>query len=363
MNVLHINEQRTWRGGEQQASYLIRGLGAKGHHAVVAGRPGSGFLARDHGDSVLARVAAPFVGEADLWTAYKLARVVRQYDIDLIHAHASHGHTYACLARLLARRSNVKVVVSRRMSVKPRPGPINRWKYKLPDRFIAISKKIAAVLCAYGIPESKIDIVYSAIDPTRFDTPPIDRTELGIPSGAPLLGNVAALEAHKDQQTLLEALPSVLEAVPGLHVVIAGEGPLRSTLEEQIRAHGLEGVVRLIGYRNDVPAILRALDAFVLCSRQEGLGTSLLDAMICGAPVVATAAGGIPELVQHEQTGLLTPVGDSKALADALIRVLTDSQLAQGIAKEAESMIWERFTVDRMVEGNLRAYEDVLDEP
>jgi hypothetical protein len=124
VNILHIDEQRVWGGGEQQVSYLIQGLVRRGHHVAIAGRPGSPFLRHEHGGISPIRIAAPFITEFDPYTAFVLARGVRRYEIDILHAHTSHAHSAACLARRLAGRG--KVVVSRRVVVAPRRGFLNR---------------------------------------------------------------------------------------------------------------------------------------------------------------------------------------------------------------------------------------------
>lgn len=358
MNILHIDDQRGWRGGEQQASYLIQGLVKRGHHVFLAGRSDGAFLNADHATDELARIAAPFWGEWDLWTAWTLARAVKTCDIHILHAHTSHAHTSACLARALARRG--KLVVSRRVDFVPKGTFVNRWKYDYPDHFIAISGRITEVLRDFGVQEPRLTLVHSGIDPARFDVEPLPRSTIGVPEGVPLLGNVAALVGHKDHSTLLAAIPLVLREVPDLRLVIAGEGELRPALEKQIAELGIASSVRLLGYRTDIPRLLRALDAFVISSKQEGLGTAILDAMACELPVVATAGGGISELVAHERTGLLTPIQNPEALASAIVRVFREPALASVIAQNGRRLVVDRFTVDAMIEGNLRVYQRVL---
>jgi glycosyltransferase involved in cell wall biosynthesis len=356
VNVLHIDEQTGWRGGEQQAHYLIEGLARRGHVNVLAGRPGSPFLAAGDGDC--ARVEAPFAGELDPWTALKLARAVRRYAVDIIHAHTSHAHTQACLAQAIARRG--RVVVSRRVDFVPRGNAFNRWKYRRPDRVVAISERIGEVMRRFGLEAPQLAVVHSAIDPARFDVPPLERAALGVPEGAPLVGNVAALVGHKDHATLIAAMPHVLRERPDVRLVVAGEGILRPRLEAQIADLGVGHAVTLLGYRRDVPRLLRALDVFVLSSKEEGLGTSVLDAMACSLPVAATAGGGIPEMVIHEECGLLSPPQNPEALAQSILRLLGDAELAKRLGENGRRRLLERFTVDRMVEGNLRVYEEAL---
>ena len=358
MNVLHIDEQRGWRGGELQTSWIIRGLAQRGHSVAIAGRPGTAFLEADHGVDGLVRITAPFLSEFDLWTASKLARAVNAHNIDILHAQTSHAHTHACLARAIAGRG--KVVVSRRVSFPPRKHPLSRWKYRLPDKFIAVSRSVAEVLIEYGVDESKIEVVHSSIDPARLDVEPATRAELGVPDRVPLIGNVGALVGHKDHATLIAAMAHVLKQLPDLHVVIVGEGPLRPAIERQIADLGLANRVRLLGHRGDAPRVLRALDAYVSSSWSEGLGTSVLEALTCEVPVVATVAGGVPEMILHEKTGLLVPARDPHALANAIVRIFQEKQLAQEMVRNGKAHVLEHFTVEQMVEGNLRVYESIL---
>ncbi len=152
----------------------------------------------------------------------------------------------------------------------------------------------------------------------------------------------------------------VLETMPDAHLVIAGEGPLRAALERQIQDLQIPHAVHLLGFRNDVPRLLRALDVFVMSSKEEGLGTSVLDAMAAGVPVAATAAGGIPEMVAHEKTGLLSPVADAKSLASNVLRLIRETDLRRSITNGASARLQTQFVVDRMVEGNLAVYSALM---
>ncbi len=355
---LHLDEQRGWRGGEQQASYLVQGLCRRGHRVILAGRKGAPFLEHEHGGCSLERIAVPFAGEFDLVTAWKLARVVRREKVDILHAHTSHTHTVACLARFLACRG--RVIVSRRVDFPPKRNLVSRWKYRWPDHYIAISERIADVLREAGLPAEKITTVHSGQDPARLDVPPISREALGVAPDAPLLVCAAALVGHKDHATLIAAMPEVVRRFPRVRLLLAGEGELRSAIEAQIRQLGLEEHVRLLGFRKDILRILRAADVFVLSSKMEGLGSVVYEAMGCGLPVVACAGGGIPESITHEQTGLLVPVGDATALGNALVRVLSDPVLARRLARAGKDFFLANRTAEHMVKGNLAVYEKVL---
>ena len=155
MNVLHLDEQTGWRGGEQQASWLIQGLVRRGHRVFIAGKPQGEFLKSTHGGVDLVKIALPFWSEFDLYTAWRLSRVILNNHIDIVHAHSSHAHSMAILARRFAGRG--KVVVSRRVSFEPKKNVFNRWKYHQPDMLVAVSGKVGDVLRDYGIPETKRD--------------------------------------------------------------------------------------------------------------------------------------------------------------------------------------------------------------
>jgi glycosyltransferase involved in cell wall biosynthesis len=180
--------------------------------------------------------------------------------------------------------------------------------------------------------------------------------DLGVPSGAPIVGNVAALSEHKDHGTLLSAMPAVLKAVPGVRFVIVGDGEGRGALEHEAHRRGLAERCLFTGFRADVDRLMPHFSVFCLTSRLEGLGTSLLDAMCFSRPVVATSSGGIPEVVEHRETGFLVPVGDHRALAVALVEILIDERRRQHMGEAGRRRFQQRFTARRMVDEMLGVY-------
>lgn len=363
MNVLHLDEQRGWRGGEQQAAWLVEGLARRGHRVLLAGRQTSAWLDHLAGAMSPSRLGVsihrlPFLHELDLFTAWRLAEIIKRERVEIIHAHTSHAHTLACLARQIAGRG--KVVVSRRVSFMPRRGPLNRWKYWVPDQYIAVSGKVAEVLLEYGIPKERVALVYSSVDLGRLDVAPAPREALGVQPGAPLIVSAGALVDHKDHATLLKAMPAVLKEFPTAQVLIAGEGERRSALEEQIELLGLRGHVQLLGHRRDVPALVRAADLYVSSSWSEGLGTSVLEALGCGTPVVAAEAGGVGEMILDGETGYLVPNRAPNLLGQAMLRSLREREAALRMAARGRARVEAKFTVERMVEGTLEVYAKLL---
>jgi glycosyltransferase involved in cell wall biosynthesis len=170
---------------------------------------------------------------------------------------------------------------------------------------------------------------------------------------------VAALVPHKDPVTFVRAVALVRNDVPDVRALLVGEGPLRDDVERERRRLGLEETLFLTGYRTDADAILAAADAVVLSSREEGMGSVLLDALAFGRPVAATAAGGIPDVIRDAETGLLSPVGDAEALAASVCRLLLDPPLTARLVSRGS--VWVReFGIERAVERTLSVYHAVL---
>ena len=356
---LQVNDARTWRGGELQTLLLLRGLRARGGSASLAAPEGCPLApaAAAEGIPVL---PLSLGGDLDLAGAMALAGLLREHKPAIIHAHTSHALAAAVTARRLVN-SAARLVFSRRVDFPVRTGPfhLGRRKYLAADCILAVSAAAAASLAAGALPPGRGRIVHDGIDPERFAVPAHDLVaELGLPTGTRVVLNVAALVDHKDQRSLVAAAPALLARHPDVVVALVGEGEERSALTQQIGSLGLQNRVRLLGFRSDVPALLRGAHAAVLCSHLEGFGTAALDAMVCGVPLVATRAGGIPELVDDGVSGLLVPTRHPASLAAALGDVLGNTELAAvltagGLRRAAE------FSADRMVEGTLAAYESL----
>jgi glycosyltransferase involved in cell wall biosynthesis len=218
------------------------------------------------------------------------------------------------------------------------------------------------MLVSDGIPADRIDTVHDGVNVDRIAREPIidAHAAFRLPHGAPLIGNVAALVAHKGQRHLVAAAGRVVREVPDARFVIVGEGELRDQLERQIRDLGLERHVFLAGFRSDVIGLQKSFDLFVMSSVTEGLGSSMLDAMACGTPIVATRAGGIPEAIDDEVHGLLVSPHDDDALAQAIVRLLKDKVLRQQLAAAAHQRVIEDFSVEKMVAKTLAVYEQRL---
>ena len=360
--VVHVSTPLSWRGGEQQLVYLAERLAKAGISQLVVCPTGSQVerACRERGLPVLALRRRASI---DPLFARGLARAAA--GAALVHAHDPHGHTAAVLAASLFGM-RAPVVVHRRVVFPMRRGIFSRWKYDHPAvrRIVCVSHATAEVLRPDLRDPSRLRVVHSAVDPARFAGVRPDgrlRRALGMAPGPPLVGNVAALGEDKDPETFVETAARVLESGLDSRFVIVGEGPLRDRISARIREKGLEGRVALAGFRADVPEILPELDLFLFTSREEGLGSSLLEAFACRVPVVATAVGGVPEMVANGETGLLAPAGDPGALADGVRRVLRDAALRARLVDGATLRLAE-FGADAMAERTLAVYREVLAE-
>ncbi len=328
MFSLHIDTARTWRGGQNQVLLTILGLRAGGHRTMLVAHP-SGELRRRAAEGLELMPLAPD-HELDLKAGWKLSRALSRLKPDIVHAHDPHGVAMASVAlSMLTNTPAPPLVVSRRVDFRLKRNSFSRWKYRQVNLFIASSDAIRDLLIQDGVAADQVVTVHEGIDVDRMAG--VDAANVHeafwLPHGAPVVGNVAALVAHKGQRHLVEAMPLVIREVPDARLVILGEGELRPQLEHQVKHLHLEKHVVLPGFRADVLSLIKGFDLFVMSSETEGLGTSLLDAMAAGKACIGTRVGGIPEVIDDGVTGLLVPPHDPPALAGAIVRLLKDGAL------------------------------------
>jgi glycosyltransferase involved in cell wall biosynthesis len=358
--IFHLDDAATWRGGEQQVLYLHQGLLAQNYDSRVVCQKGGAFHARLQ-EAKLPHYAMRMVGGHDPGAAWRLRGLLRDRH-SILHTHTAHAHDLGLWAGRFGARS--RLVVSRRVDFPVASNPVSRWKYlsRRVDRYLAISSAVEQELVRAGIDASRIRRVPSGIDFSRFEDVEPDpgwRTRFGLEPGELLFCNVAALAPHKDQATLLRAFRHFLDAGGSGRLVILGEGELRTELERQTKQLGLDTHVFLPGFTHEVLPKLLASDVFVMSSRTEGLGTSILDAMALARPVVATRAGGIVDAVEHGETGLLVPPEDARAMAQALGDLQKSAATRQRMGLAGRRKV-EEFDLRRTVELTLSAYLELF---
>lgn len=358
MYSLHIDTARSWRGGQNQVLLTVLGLRALGHRAMLVAHP-DGELRRRAAEGLDLVPLAPR-HEVDLGAAWRLARIIKRERPEIVHAHDPHAVSLAAWALSLGLGPRPPVLVAaRRVDFPLRRNAFSRWKYRQVSCFLCASDTIRQLLVGQGIEAARACTVHEGVDLERIAAvPAIDvHQELRLPHGAPVLMNVAALVPHKGQRHLIDAMHLVVRKEPDARLVILGEGELRTSLQRQIQDATLGRHVFLAGFRYDVIALLKTCDVFVMSSVMEGLGTSLLDAMACARPIVATKVGGIPEVVQDGVTGVLVIERDPQALAGALVSMLRDAPRRAAFGAAGLERVRREFSVDRMVRETLAVYE------
>lgn len=360
MRSLHIDTARTWRGGQNQVLLTVNGLAEAGHEAMLLAHE-DGELRRRAGEGLRFLGFSPR-SEFDIQAGWQLAGVLKDRTPDVVHAHDPMAVSLVAMAMQMRGTSGPSplVVASRRVDFHLKRHAFSRWKYGHVDVFIAASRMIAGILEHDGIAADRIEVVHDGVNIDSIDRQPaIDaHGAFWLPSGAPLVGNVAALAPHKGQRHLIDAMRLVVREMPDARLLVIGDGELRDTLQQQVAELGLERHVTLTGFRNDALGLMRSLDLCVMSSVTEGLGSAVLEAMACERAMVGTRAGGIPEVIEDDVTGLLVPPRDHEAMAAAVVRLLRDPDRRAQMGAAGRARVVSEFSVDALVQGTARVYQE-----
>lgn len=283
----------------------------------------------------------------DLAAARAIARIARERGAGLIHAHHPKAHAVCVLSRWLW--TGVPLVVTRRVINPIRKNPFSRFKYNSAKigRYIAVCQAAADELAAVGVARDRISVIPSGIDTRRWDAARKARTSLGAapPLRVTMVGHYSPIKGHF---ILLQAAARVVKDFPG--VVFQLVGRQTEELRPEAERLGVAEHVEILGERTDVPELLSKTHVFVMPSLMEGIGTSLIEAQAAGVPVVASEIGGLPDVVEKEVTGLLTPPGDAQALASALLRLLRSPEEREAMAARAVENARKNFSVEAITD-------------
>lgn len=343
MRVLQVDSGREWRGGQNQVWLLCRELGHEPDiEQLLVTKRGSELARRAATDGTTVQGVAWEIGlDPRAW--WHLRRTISAFQPDIIHVHDSHALTLA--ATVAGSRT---LVAARRVDFHV--GRFGPWRR--PDRIIAVSEAVKQILIGDGIAADAITVVPDGIDPLeirRAAVPALGiRRQLRIPAEAPLAVNAAALVEHKDQRTLIRAAAHARALEPDLHWIIAGEGAQRAALTAEIARLELRDRVHLVGWVDRIEALIAEASVFVMSSKLEGFGSVILNALALGRPVIATAAGGIPEILPAD---VLVPPGAAEALAQKVVALLHNPTVVA---------FPPRFSAPSMARGVLDVYRALL---
>jgi glycosyltransferase involved in cell wall biosynthesis len=293
-----------------------------------------------------------------------LATLLRSDRVDIVHAHKFGSNVWGTV---FGRACRVPVVIAHEHTWSYKGQPIRKWidgrvVGRLATRFIAVSDADAARMVMHEkVPLEKVVVMPTAYVPRPLTSETELRSELGLAPGTPLVGTAIVLRPQKAVEVLLEAHARLLKSMPDAHLAIAGDGPSRAELERHAGSLQLGGRVHFLGRRNDVDAILRSLDVAVLSSDFEGKPLFVFECMANRTPLVATAVGGLPEMVRDGETGVLVPPRDPEALADAVGRLLIDREHRASLAAAAADEL-SGFTIEAVTRRFADLYETLAGE-
>lgn len=298
----------------------------------------------------------------------RLARILTESKVELLHAHQCTPWFYGALSRVLNRRPRLLLEEHGRFHPevrKPTRIGFNRLLLgRLTDAVVAVSADIRERLVTYeGLARDRIRVIYNGTRPSEDMTPDERsslRLELGYGSNDFVIGTVGRLDPIKNLPLLLRAFSALRKKYGQLRLMIVGEGPARAEVEKLVRCLGLGSDVKLVGFRSDAKRLIQAMDVFSMTSFSEGTSMALLEAMSAGTPIAVTAVGGNSEILASGENALLFGNDDTAGAIDALERLLTRSDLRAKIGKAAALLYKERFSFDAMISQYQSLYTELL---
>lgn len=350
--ILHTEASEGWGGQEIRVMIEMREMAKRGHRTILVAPPSSDIFRR--GLDARIETHPLSMRRQDFFSNLRwLSDFLRAEKVTVVNTHSSRD---SWLAGCAARRARTPLVIkTRHISAPISRGWLTRLVYqRMHDFIITTSEGIARDMVRFnGFDPQRIAAVPTGVDLSLFDCGQRRRRlreELGLPPDALLVGMVSVLRSWKGHPDLLHAAQLVKARVPSAYFVIAGEGPRRANIEADLLRMNLEDYVFLIGHRDQVPQVLCDLDLFVLPSyANEGVPQALLQALAMKRPVVATAIGGIPEVITSGVEGLLCEPNQPDVLAENILRVLTDPELARALAERGRARVTERYSLERMI--------------
>ena len=358
MIPLIVDLETEWRGGQNQALLLLKGLYERGHAAELLAPPGSALAHRARKEGYYVHYASR--GLFRLPAAVKIRNLLSTGRIDLVHANEAHAVSAAWLA---CAHWSVPFLASRRVGYPIGKNWFSQAKYRAASRILANSQWVADQAAASGVPIDKLRVVYEGTEiPERFS--PAQRKQArrrwGVPEHAPLLGCVGVLLPDKGQEWLIRAVAELCKDYPDVRLLLAGDGPCRADLESLANELGVTQAVIFAGFVKDVESAYAALDVFLLPSFFEALNNSLLAAMAYEIPSIAFRRGALTEIIEDGHSGLIVSGPDVPEIRAAVKRILQDRAFALALGRSARHRVAENFSADRMIEKTLQVYEEVL---
>jgi glycosyltransferase involved in cell wall biosynthesis len=352
-------------GAERQIAALVTALDRDRFRPLVACQHALGPVAEEIERSGVPVLLLSGASRFDLRFLFRTVSLIRDERVRIV---LTHGFSTGVVGRLAAWIGGAPVRILAEHStgerdMSPVRHRVNRVLNPFATAWIAVARgQVEYLIRTKRIPPERIRVIPNGIDPAAYRPAGARervRAELGIPAEAPVAGILAVLRPEKDHESFLMAARLVLDELPEARFLLVGDGPLAADLEREVAVLDMAARVKLTGRRTDVPEILTAFDVSVLCSTDvETFPLAFLESMATGLPLIGTRVGGLPEMIDEERNGILVPTRDPTALADAMLRLLRDRDLAARLGSESRRRLEEEFTLPRMV----RAYENLFRE-
>jgi glycosyltransferase involved in cell wall biosynthesis len=353
--VLHIDIETGLRGGQKQALMLYEALIEKGMKTNFICRKKSGlekyFIKRNMNYYSFSNFTS-----FSMFHGIKISRFAKKNNYNIIHCHSSHSLNLGIIAKFFYRK--LKLIGSRRVMFRVK----NKMKYNsfYLDKIIAVSDAVKKQMVSSGINENKLIAIHDGIAVNEIrKTVSVGLKNQKEFAKSFLVGTSAAFTNEKDYPTLVEAAKIVVKKNPDIKFIFLGKGNLLDETKELINENNLIKNVFTLGYVDNPLDYIKDFDIYVTSTKSEGLGTSILDAMALGKPVVATNTGGIPEIVHHNQNGILFEKGNSKELADAIIKLYDAPEIRLAMSKTTLEIV-QKYDVENTVKKTIRLYEELL---
>ncbi len=368
LKVIHLVEDLKIGGAERVIADTVLGLDRKKYDASVWCVTRGGETATELSERGIEVKILGISSYRNPLNTLKLTRLLRAARPDIVH---THGYFASVIGRLAARRAEIPVILTHVHSTyweyRKRHLMIERKLSRFTQKIICCSRAVENfVKNTEKITDDKTIVIYNGVDEERFSpfkSPTSIRTELGMDEKAAVVGTVSSLTSHKGHEYFIQATSLVLNTLPSAKFLIVGDGPLRKKLENQAKNLNIHPSVIFTGTRKDIPEMLSLMDVFVLPSHtREGLGIAIIEAMAAEKPVVATDIGGIPEVVNHGETGLLVPPGDPESLSKAIIELLQNPLRAKTMGEKGRTRVKEKFTTKKMLSEIEHVYQSLTRE-
>jgi glycosyltransferase involved in cell wall biosynthesis len=361
--ILHTESSLGWGGQEHRIFAEMKILQDRGHRVLLVGDPRGELYARAVREGLSAFLLR-FGGRQNLRAWLGLRQLLKQEQVDILNTHSSLDSWVGFWA-WLTMAGRPQLVRTRHLSTQVAGNWPTRRLYLAPAALITTSQAISELLHQrLGVPRSRLHAIPTGVALADFsprNPDPNLAASLQLPARALVFGTVSVLRSWKGHLYMLEALKHVLEEGLAAILVIVGEGPYRPVIEEKIQQLGVTEQVRLVGHQEKVPNWLALMDIFVLASyANEGVPQALLQALAMGKPVVATRAGGIPEVIVPGETGLLAPPRDSRALAENMSRLAQDESLREIFSQQGPQVVASRYSLDRMADALETLYAEIM---